>query len=447
MSLSSKLLHSSYCKSRISSLLLKSSGSCRSISSSALETKVEDNQSTILDAKKDKEQLDLELQHKLKELAKSYTVVNRFPESQASYYKTSKTKKSTAFFTPPEYIIPQFKEQKETEIQLKIKNSATLRSIHKDIKEDEILVNANTKFVVSSKNPSVEDLSKPNVFRRNRKTQESIISVDNNAVVESPIISYETQPLLKKTVDAFIKSLASGKNLGIMQLDKSVFGNIPRKDLLELAVRYEDSWLKSGTASSKIRSEVRGGGKRPWPQKGTGRARHASRRSPLFLKGGKVHGPRPHKEMININRKIYESSLRAAISSKYHQGQLIIIDSFEEPVSDFLNSALGPNHTRLHKRDSMEALKDVNFYNGIGASPSAYFVYGSLEPPIWLIQTLDNISPPIRRRDRKHKRKMYEFITTSIENVLIKPILKHEYLVIDKKAAEILESKFKVSIN
>jgi len=99
------------------------------------------------------------------------------------------------------------------------------------------------------------------------------------------------QPLADVTdaphLEAWVTSLKlPQQRLGIMPLSKSVFGLPPRTDILRQVVTYQRArWRGTSTAATKTRGEVRGGGKKPWPQKGTGRARHGSRRSPIFVGG------------------------------------------------------------------------------------------------------------------------------------------------------------------
>lgn len=87
-------------------------------------------------------------------------------------------------------------------------------------------------------------------------------------------------------LEAWVTSLETQERVGLMPLSKPVFGLPPRTDILRQVVTYQRArWRGTSTAATKTRGEVRGGGKKPWPQKGTGRARHGSRRSPIFVGG------------------------------------------------------------------------------------------------------------------------------------------------------------------
>jgi len=85
---------------------------------------------------------------------------------------------------------------------------------------------------------------------------------------------------------------------------------------------------RQGTASSKDRSEVRGGGSKPWPQKGTGRSRHGSSRSPIWVGGGATFGPHPRDFSTKVPKKMRRAALKSALSDKVKEGKLIVVDDF-----------------------------------------------------------------------------------------------------------------------
>lgn len=126
--------------------------------------------------------------------------------------------------------------------------------------------------------------------------------------------------------------------VGLQPLSTKVFGLPPRTDILRRVVTYQRArWRGTSTAATKTRGEVRGGGKKPWPQKGTGRARHGSRRSPIFVGGGTVHGPQPRDYTQSLPRKVRALGLRVALSIKYAQGDLHIVDNYELPTQKTSN--------------------------------------------------------------------------------------------------------------
>ncbi|NDD27167.1 MAG: 50S ribosomal protein L4 [Proteobacteria bacterium] len=122
-----------------------------------------------------------------------------------------------------------------------------------------------------------------------------------------------------------------GASQGSIDLSESVFGAPLRRDLLHQAVVRHLANRRSGTADCKTRAEVSGGGRKPWRQKGTGRARHGSTRSPIWRKGGVVFGPHPRSYVQAMPRKMRRLALRSALSSKVTGNTLVALSglSFE----------------------------------------------------------------------------------------------------------------------
>ncbi len=119
-----------------------------------------------------------------------------------------------------------------------------------------------------------------------------------------------------------------GTSAGSISLPKSVFGVKWNPDLVHQVVTSIMANKRSGTAHTKNRGEVSGGGKKPWAQKGTGRARHGSSRSPIWVGGGITHGPRVDKDYSQkINKKMRTKALFSALSKKFSDGQILFIDS------------------------------------------------------------------------------------------------------------------------
>ena len=114
-----------------------------------------------------------------------------------------------------------------------------------------------------------------------------------------------------------------------VELPESVFGAEVKTHLLHHAVVAQLAARRSGTASTKTRTYVSGGGKKPFRQKGTGRARMGSSRSPLLRGGGTVFGPHPRSYEIKVNRKAMKAALRSALSSKAKENKLFLVDDLE----------------------------------------------------------------------------------------------------------------------
>jgi large subunit ribosomal protein L4 len=124
-----------------------------------------------------------------------------------------------------------------------------------------------------------------------------------------------------------IYDLTSAK-VGEMDLSEEVFGAEVNEALLYEAVRQHQASLRSGTVKTKTRHEVAGSGKKLWKQKGTGRARMGSIRSPLWRHGGTTHGPQPRDYGYNLPKKMMLGALRSALTAKLRDGELAIISSF-----------------------------------------------------------------------------------------------------------------------
>lgn len=122
----------------------------------------------------------------------------------------------------------------------------------------------------------------------------------------------------------------AGKAVGTVTLPESVWGVAWNADLVHQVVTGMQSNARTGLANTKTRGEVRGGGKKPWRQKGTGRARHGSSRSPIWVGGGIAHGPRSDKDYDKkINKKMRAKALVTALSAKLRDGKVLFVDSLE----------------------------------------------------------------------------------------------------------------------
>ena len=133
----------------------------------------------------------------------------------------------------------------------------------------------------------------------------------------------------------------NGEKLGEITLEKSVFGVEPNIHVMHLALRRQLNNARQGSACCKTRAEVAGGGRKPWKQKGTGRARAGSLRSPLFAGGGVIFGPKPRSYEINMPQKARKLALKSALSAR--EEQLVVVKDFStiaEPKTKLMVSAL-----------------------------------------------------------------------------------------------------------
>src|SRR5574344_1485927 len=133
----------------------------------------------------------------------------------------------------------------------------------------------------------------------------------------------------------------SGEKLGEITLEKSVFGVEPNLHVMHLALRRQLNNARQGSACAKTRAEVAGGGRKPWKQKGTGRARAGSLRSPLFAGGGVIFGPKPRSYSFSMPQKARQLAIKSALSAR--EAQIVIVKDFstiKEPKTKLMVSAL-----------------------------------------------------------------------------------------------------------
>lgn len=132
-----------------------------------------------------------------------------------------------------------------------------------------------------------------------------------------------------------------GKQTGsTIKLEKKVFGIEPHKDSVYLAVKSEMAASRQGTSSTKTRGEVRGGGVKPYRQKGTGRARVGSIRNSARVHGGVAFGPKPHKYSLKVNKKVKKLARKSVLSEKLSSESLFILSDFSvksNKTKDFLH--------------------------------------------------------------------------------------------------------------
>src|SRR3954467_6434641 len=146
--------------------------------------------------------------------------------------------------------------------------------------------------------------------------------------------------------------------VGSIELADAVFGAEVNEALLYEAVRQYTAARRSGTAATKTRHEVSGSGKKLWRQKGTGRARMGSIRSPLWRHGGTVHGPQPRSYAYKLPRKMQLGALRSALSAKLRDGELRVVSEF----------AIGEAKSKVMRKalDTVQVLKTVLLVDNTG---------------------------------------------------------------------------------
>lgn len=128
------------------------------------------------------------------------------------------------------------------------------------------------------------------------------------------------------SVDVFNQN---GEKIESIELDDSIFNAEIKEDLVQRVVVWQLAKRRSGTACTKTRGQVRGGGKKPWRQKGTGRARAGTSRSPIWTGGGTVFGPSPRSYATSLPKKVRKAALISVLSSKFQNDLVKVVDNIE----------------------------------------------------------------------------------------------------------------------
>jgi large subunit ribosomal protein L4 len=196
----------------------------------------------------------------------------------------------------------------------------------------------------------------------------------------------------------------SNEEVGDLSLSDAVFGVELNEALIHSAVTNYLANRRQGTSATKTRGDVRGGGKKPWKQKGTGRARVASIRSPLWRGGGKVHGPQPRDWSYKMPKKMRRGALRSALSERLREGNLIVIDEF-----------------------TIENAKTRGFIN---VMTTMGFTDNKKQTKTLIVDSLDNSNLILASRNVKKTK------VTNSYGLNIYDLLYHERLLISKTAIE-----------
>ena len=183
-----------------------------------------------------------------------------------------------------------------------------------------------------------------------------------------------------------------GSQAGTVEVNNEIFGIEPNKTVMHEVLVAELAELRQGTASTKTRAEVRGGGRKPFRQKGTGRARQGSTRAPHMVGGGVVHGPKPRDYVKKVNKKVRKLALRSALATKINEWNLIVLDDFalETPkTKTFVNFAKTldfAGQKQLFVVNDFTEDRDYNLYMSV-RNIEKTFVLDSRELRIfWLIK-------------------------------------------------------------
>lgn len=182
----------------------------------------------------------------------------------------------------------------------------------------------------------------------------------------------------------------NGQNVGEIELVDSIFNVEVNEHVLYEVVKNQLANKRQGTQSAKTRAEVRGGGRKPWKQKGTGRARQGSIRAPHMVGGGVTFGPQPRSYEKKVNKKVRNLALRSALSAKVAAGEILVLDgTIEAPKTKTiiaLTNALTANTKQLFVVNDLATEADYNLYlsarnleNAVVLQPNEIGVYWLLK--------------------------------------------------------------------
>jgi len=164
----------------------------------------------------------------------------------------------------------------------------------------------------------------------------------------------------------------NGAQIGDIDLSENVFGIEPNEAVLHQFVKMQLANKRVGTSSTKTRAEVKGSGKKPWRQKGTGRARVGHKRNPVWKGGGIAFGPKPRDFSFKMPRKVRRLAMRSALSSKVLDNNIIVVDhlNFEEPKTKQMVLALealktGKKTLVVTTGDAQNAMKSARNIPGV----------------------------------------------------------------------------------
>ena len=141
-----------------------------------------------------------------------------------------------------------------------------------------------------------------------------------------------------------------GKKVSDIELKEEIFGIIPNENIVHSVLKNYLANQRQGTQNTKTRSEVSGGGKKPWKQKGTGRARQGSIRAPQWIKGGIALGPKPRSYKYTVNKKERRLAIKSILSSKVAENQLVVVDKFDFKEIKTKNMAVALKNLKIAEK-------------------------------------------------------------------------------------------------
>ena len=165
----------------------------------------------------------------------------------------------------------------------------------------------------------------------------------------------------------------SGAEVGKLRLSKEVFSYEPNMQVVYDVVNAERAAMRQGTHQTKGRSEVSGGGKKPWRQKGTGRARQGSIRAPQWRGGGIVFGPKPRSYSVKVNKKVVKVAVKSLLSDRLKNNKIVVVDQFA--LEDFKTKTLVSILSNLKAEGKVLVITNEDNYNLFTAGRNIPGVY------------------------------------------------------------------------
>ncbi len=196
----------------------------------------------------------------------------------------------------------------------------------------------------------------------------------------------------------------TGKKIGDVELSEAVFGIEPNTFVVHDVVKNHLANCRQGTQSALTRAEVSGGGKKPWRQKGTGRARQGSTRAPQWTHGGVVFAPKPRDYSYTLNKKVKRLALKSALSAKAAEGNVLVVDEL--------------------KLDAVKTKEMKKFLDAVEARKAVL------------------ITPEVRETVYKSARNIPGVSTTTATILSVYDIVKADQIIVDKAALAVIEEVF-----
>lgn len=164
-----------------------------------------------------------------------------------------------------------------------------------------------------------------------------------------------------------------GVEVGKINLSENVFGIAPNQQVIYDVVNAERAAMRQGTHKTKTRTEVRGGGRKPWRQKGTGRARQGSIRSPQWRGGGVVFGPTPRSYSVKVNKKVVKLAIKSLLTDKFVNNNIIVVDKIQ--LEDYKTKGLIAVLNNLNAKGKIIVITTEEDYNLFTAGRNIPNVY------------------------------------------------------------------------